>query len=236
MLGKLGIENWFKIGDKDLALNLIRTKMLKEGFTLSQATERLRKALGVRARILPMTNDRVRTMVETELGVLRFQEYFVKHGYSVDVRRIWFEGIEKAEPLHEAIQAVLESDIIAIAPSNPIVSIGPILGLKGFRDALKRSPAKKIAVSPIIGGKTIKGPADKMLQMIGVEPTAYGVYSLYRDIIDVMVIDVEDAELASKIEAEGRQCLVLDTRMNSRGDARRLASQILKSIAKQRTA
>ncbi len=232
MLGKLGLENWFKIGDRDLALNLLRTKLLSEGYTLSQVTERVRKALGVRARVLPMTDDRVRTVVETEIGVLRFQEYFVKYGYRTDVRRIWFEGLEEAEPLSEAIHAVHESDIIAIAPSNPIVSIGPILGLKGFRDALRKSSARKIAVSPIIGGKTIKGPADKMLQMLGIEPTAYGVYTLYRDIIDTMVIDVEDRELASKIEAEGKQCLVLDTRMHTRQNAQKLASQILTRIRK----
>lgn len=232
MLGRLGLENWFKIGDKDLALNLLRTKLLREGYRLSQVTERIRKALGIRARILPMTDDPVRTMVETEIGVLRFQEYFVRHGYRLGAKRIWFEGLEEAEPLADTIQAVRESDIIAVAPSNPIVSIGPILGLKGFRDALRESPAKKFAVSPIIGGKTIKGPADKMLQMLGVEPTAYGVYTLYKDIIDTMVIDVKDRELASKIEEEGKQCLVLDTRMYTRRDAKKLASQILTRIRK----
>ncbi|MEM4590365.1 MAG: 2-phospho-L-lactate transferase [Nitrososphaerota archaeon] len=232
MLGRLDLENWFKIGDKDLALNLLRTKLLRKGYRLSQVTERIRKALEIRARILPMTDDPIRTMVETEIGVLRFQEYFVKHGYRFEAKRIWFEGLEKAEPLPEAIHAVHESDIIAIAPSNPIVSIGPILGLKGFRDALRKSSATKIAISPLIGGKTIKGPADKMLQMLGVEPTSYGVYTLYRDIIDTMIIDLEDRELASKIEAEGKQCLVLATRMNTRQDSQRLASQILTRIRK----
>lgn len=230
MLGRLGLENWFKIGDRDLALNLMRTKLLREGFKLSQVTELVRKALGLRAKVLPMTDDRVRTMVETEVGVLPFQEYFVKYGYRIGVRRVWFEGLDIAEPLPEAIRAIRESDIITIAPSNPIVSIGPILGLRGVKEELIRSSAKKVAVSPIIGGKAVKGPADKMLQMLGVEPTAYGVYILYRDIIDTMVIDVEDAELASKIEADGKQCLVLNTRMNTRQDARKLASQILTRI------
>ncbi|GBC71914.1 2-phospho-L-lactate transferase [Candidatus Calditenuaceae archaeon HR02] len=227
MLGRLGLENWFKIGDRDLALNLVRTKLLREGLKLSQVTERVRKALGVRSKILPMTDDRVRTMVETEVGVLPFQEYFVKYGYQIDVRRVWFEGIDRADPLPEVIRAIRESDIIAIAPSNPVVSIGPILGLKGVKEELIRSPATRVAVSPIIGGKTVKGPADKMLQMLGVEPTAYGVYTLYRDIIDIMVIDVEDAKLARKIEVDGKQCLVLNTRMHNRQDARKLASQIL---------
>ncbi|MEM4354745.1 MAG: 2-phospho-L-lactate transferase [Nitrososphaerota archaeon] len=233
MLGRLGVENWFKIGDKDLALNLFRTSLLAQGSKLSQAVEKLRKALGVRARILPMTDDPVRTIIETDKGTLRFQEYFVKHGYQLEIRGIRFAGIDDSEPLPEALQAIQESDVVAIAPSNPIVSIGPILALRGVRDAMRRSRATRLAVSPIVGGRTIKGPADKMLQALGIEPTAYGVYKMYRDIIDVMVIDKADEKEAERIEAEGKQCFVLNTIMNTLQDARTLASQILSKIRRE---
>lgn len=230
MLGRLGVENWFKIGDRDLATNLMRTNLLTHGYRLSQVTEKIRNVLKVKARVLPMTDDRVRTVVETRQGVLRFQEYFVKHGHSVEIEKIRFEGLEKAQALPDALEAIRNSDIIAIAPSNPIVSIGPILGLKGFRDELRRCKGLKLAVSPIIGGRALKGPADVMLKKLGIEATAYGVYTLYRDIIDIMVIDIVDHEVAEKIGAEGKRCIALDTLMDSPQAARRLASQILESI------
>lgn len=227
MLGKLGVENWFKIGDRDLAINLVRTALIRNGYPLSQAIDVIKKALNVRAEILPMSNDPVRTLVETEEGILRFQEYFVKHGYRVEITGIRLEGLEKARPLPEVLDAIRESDIIAIAPSNPIVSIGPILGLRGIRDEMRRSKAIKIAISPIVGGRALKGPADRMLQKMGVEPSAFGVYTLYRDIIDVMVVDLSDRDLAERIRSEGKDCLVLDTLMRTREDSRRLAHEIL---------
>lgn len=230
MLGRLNVENWFRIGDRDLALNLLRTSLLKRGYKLSQVTDTLRRALGIKARILPMTDDPVRTIVETEHGTLSFQEYFVKHGCRAVIKEIRFEGLSTARPLPEAIQAIKESDIVAIAPSNPMVSIGPIIGLRGFRENLSESRAVKLAVSPIVAGRTVKGPADQMLKACGIEPTAYGVYSMYRDIIDIMVLDKLDEKYAERIRADGKLCLVLDTLMKTRGDSRRLAREILDAI------
>ncbi|MEM0445164.1 MAG: 2-phospho-L-lactate transferase, partial [Nitrososphaerota archaeon] len=213
MLGRLGVDNWFKIGDRDLALNLVRSSLLRQGYRLSQVTERIRRALGVRAKILPMTDDRVRTVIETEQGFMHFQEYFVLHRHAVEIKKIHFEGLEEARPLPDALEAIRSSDVIIFAPSNPIVSIGPILGLKGVREEISRSEGIKLAVSPIIGGRTVRGPADVMLKSLGIEPTAYGVFTLYRDLIDIMVLDSVDRELAEKIMSDGRKCMVLNTHM-----------------------
>ncbi len=227
MLGRLGLENWFKIGDTDFAISLYRTMMLRRGLRLTEIVEEARRALGVGARILPMTDDRVRTVVKTEEGLLPFQEYFVKQRCEPKVMGVVFEGIESARPSREVLEALKSADLIMIAPSNPVVSIGPILSLQGVRDLLNRAKATRLAVSPIIGGRTVKGPADKMLAAFGIEPTAYGVYSIYSEIVDIMVLDNADSEIALKIEGEGKKCIVTDILMRSREDAVRLARTVL---------
>jgi len=232
MLGRLGVENWFKLGDKDLAVNLLRTLILRSGGRLSEITEMLRRTLGVKARILPMTDDKVKTLVVTEEGSLSFQEYFVRMGQRPEVRKIVFEGAEKARPLPEVLESIKKAEIIMIAPSNPIVSIGPILALPGIRDELLGTRATKIAISPIVGGKALRGPADRMMKSLGYEPTAYGVFKIYREFIDVMVVDKADPAEAEKIMADGCSCLVLDTVMRSREESRRLAREILTALRK----
>jgi len=232
MLGRLGLENWFKIGDTDLAMSLYRTMMLRRGLRLTEIVEEARRALGVGARILPMSDDRVRTIVKTDAGPLPFQDYFVKHRCEPKVVDVVFEGIESARPSREVLEALRSADLIIIAPSNPVVSIGPILSLQGVRDLLKHAKATRLAVSPIIGGRTVKGPADKMLIAFGIEPTAYGVYSVYSEIIDIMVLDNTDSEIAVKIEGKGKRCLVTDILMRSREDAVRLARTVLEQAGR----
>ena len=189
-LGRFGYETWFGLGDGDLATHVHRTKMLHEGATLSEATRSIAGAFGLRLRLLPVSDDRIRTMVETAAGeTLAFQEYFVKRHTQDEVRAVRFDGIERAQPAPGGIDAILGADLIAIAPSNPIVSIGPLLGVHGVRDALRATRARVVGVSPIVGGKTIKGPADRMMASLGMTPTAAGVAEAYRDFLDVLVID-----------------------------------------------
>lgn len=230
MLGRLGLENWFRIGDADLAMSLFRTLMLRQGYRLTEVVEMARRALGVRARILPMSDDRVRTMVVTESAVLPFQQYFVKLRCEPRVLGVVFDGIERARPTPEVMEALEAAELIVIAPSNPVVSVGPILSLEGVRERLRKSDAKRLAVSPLIGGKTVKGPADKMLAALGIDPTAIGVFKLYSDIIDIMVLDREDSKLAPLIEESGKRCIVTDTLIRSRQESARLAKTILENV------
>lgn len=230
MLGRLVLENWFRIGDADLAMSLFRTLMLRQGYRLTEVVEMARRALGVRARILPMSDDRVRTMVVTESAVLPFQQYFVKLRCEPRVLGVVFDGIERARPTPEVMEALEAAELIVIAPSNPVVSVGPILSLEGVRERLRKSDAKRLAVSPLIGGKTVKGPADKMLAALGIDPTAIGVFKLYSDIIDIMVLDREDSKLAPLIEESGKRCIVTDTLIRSEQESARLAKTILENV------
>lgn len=233
MLRKYGYETWFKLGDMDLATHMHRTLMLKKGLTLSQATSDISRWLGVKIRVLPMSDDRVRTKVKTESGWIDFQEYMVKLGTKPKVYEVRFEGIERADPAPGVIEGIRSSELIIIAPSNPIVSIGPILALKGVRDALK--DVKVIAISPIIGGRTVKGPADRMMKDLGIEATAKGVAELYHDFLDMMVIDKEDYGLKEEIEAMGIKVLVTNTLMKGIEDKVRLATEVLEFVGHTHT-
>jgi len=231
ILAKYGHETWFKLGDKDLATHIHRTYLLKNGYTLAEITDNIRKAWGVKTKIIPMTNAFVRTKLITEMGELAFEEYFVKHKYQVEVYEVKFEGIENAKPAPGVIEAIEEADGIIIAPSNPIVSIAPILSVKGIREAIISSKAKKVAISPIIGGKTIKGPADRLLKSLGHEVSAKGVARLYSDFLDVFVIDNIDAHLKEEIESElGIEVVVTNTIMKTLEDKKRLASVVTHKI------
>ena len=188
---QLGQETWFKLGDKDLATHLLRTRLLREGKTLSQATQAVVDAFGVHCRLLPMTDDRVRTVVTTDAGDISFQEYFVRRRQQDDVRALKFEGADEAQPAPGVIDAITKADAIIVAPSNPLVSIGPVLAVPGVREALVATKAKIAAVSPIIGGRALKGPADRMLVTLGHESSAVGVAKLYASFLDVLVLDDE---------------------------------------------
>ncbi|MEM3019603.1 MAG: 2-phospho-L-lactate transferase [Candidatus Bathyarchaeia archaeon] len=231
MLTRYGYETWFKIGDRDLATHLHRTMLLRKGLRLSEATADICKRLGVEARLLPMTDDPVRTMIRTEAGTMHFQEYLVKRGAKDDVLAVEFLGVEKAKPSPGILEAIQEAEGVILCPSNPIVSIGPILSIDGIRRALRRTRATVVGISPIIMGAPVKGPADKLMRGLGIEISAYGAASLYADILDIFIIDFRDSMLAKRIESElGVKVMATDTLMTSLEVKKRLAEAALHSI------
>lgn len=227
MLARYGVLPWFHIGDRDMATHLLRTQMLRNGATLAEVTQTLAQRLGVTARILPMTNDRVRTVVDTDEGLYAFQEYFVKLQWRPEVRSLIYEGAEEAEPLPDALRAIETADTIVIAPSNLYLSIDPILAIPGMRDALMNASAPIIAVTPIIGGEAVKGPAAKLMRELGSEASAAAVAKHYADFLNGFVLDERDAEFQSRIEAMGVGVLLTDTLMQSRDDRARLACEVI---------
>jgi LPPG:FO 2-phospho-L-lactate transferase len=229
-LGRYGEETWFGLGDRDLATCLRRTRLLHEGCTLSEATDRLRRALGVGVRLLPMSDDPVRTEIVTPDGVLPFQEYFVKRGQRDDVRGVRFQGIEDARPAPDVLDAISQADAVLIAPSNPFVSIGTILAVPGIRDAVGAARERVVAVTPIIGGAAVKGPAAQMLGTLGSEVSAYGVATLYRDFASAFVLDQVDAALAERIERLGMRAIVAPTLMRGLPEKRALAAVALQAV------
>jgi len=222
-LKRLGCETWFNLGDNDLATHTYRTMRLKQGLTLSEVAREIAQALGVKATILPMTDDKFETHITTKDGSMHFEEYFVKKGSADEVIDISFLGSDSAKPAPNVLSAIENAEFVIICPSNPIVSIGTILGLKGVRDTLKRSNARKIAISPIIAGAPVKGPADKLLRSYGLEVSAYSVAKLYADIIDTFIIDTVDADQKLRIEQLGIKVKVANTLMRSANDKIQLA-------------
>jgi LPPG:FO 2-phospho-L-lactate transferase len=223
---KLGGPSWFRIGDKDLATHLERTRLLHEGLSLSQVTQIFCKAWDVRHLILPMSNQPVRTMVKTvEYGELTFQEYFVQQNYRPKVQGFRFEGIGSAQPTSGFFKAIEEADAVVICPSNPWVSIDPILALDGIRSALVAKTV--LAVSPIIGGHTIKGPAAKMFTELGIRPSALAVARHYAELLSGFIMDSLDSNLASELSIP---VTMTHTLMKTRDNRRSLARVVLNSI------
>lgn len=229
-IARLGEDPWFQLGDQDFATHILRTQRLKQGESLAEITAAFAASLGIRTLVVPMSNDPVRTHIKTEGGWLDFQSYFVGRRHADDVLDVRFEGIEDARPSGAVIPAVAEADLILICPSNPIVSVDPILGVAGIREAINGVSAPVVCVSPIIGGKALKGPAPNMLHQAGVEVSAAGVAAYYGDLVDVMVIDEQDAHLETSIRAEGHDVIVLQTVMGDREDRARLAREILAAL------
>jgi LPPG:FO 2-phospho-L-lactate transferase len=225
MLARYGAPAWFRVGDADLATHVERTRRLGEGARLTDAIAAMAAALGIRARILPATDERHRTVIETDDGVLDFQEYFVRFGQRPEVRGVRFEG--DTRPTGEALDAIAAAELLVIGPSNPIVSIGPILELAGMREAVIVAGAAKVAVSPIIGGRALKGPADRMLTSLGHESSALGVARIYAGLVDTFVVDTADAELAPVIEQLGMAVDILPTIMRADDDRAALAAGLL---------
>jgi LPPG:FO 2-phospho-L-lactate transferase len=207
-------ENWFGLGNRDLATHFYRTTRLAEGATLAEVTAEITRAFGIAFRVLPMSNDRVSTIVTlTDGNEVAFQEYFVKLRHDVPVHAVRFDGAAAARPL--GLRELHESRAVVIAPSNPIVSIGPMRALAGFDDALASRRDTVVAVSPIVAGAALKGPADRMLTELGHEATVVGVARLYAPIAGTLVIDTADAALAAQVEAAGMRCVVADTIMKT---------------------
>ncbi len=231
--GKLGGETWFRLGDRDLATHVMRTQRLAAGGNLSAITADLAATLGVATRILPVTNSRLRTVATTDVGELQFQDYFVRRRCEPKLVNVRFEGAEEAKPTPEVLSALgdVQLDAIVICPSNPYVSIDPIMAVPGISDALRGRRAPLVAVSPIVGGKAIKGPAAKMMAELGVEVSALGIARHYQRLVDGLVIDEADRAHASAIKALGIAVHVTDTIMRD-GDARRRLAEATLGFAR----
>ncbi len=207
---------WFGLGDQDLATHLYRTHRLQEGARLTDVTAEVARAYGVGVRLLPVTDDPVRTMVQVAgEGEIGFQDYFVRRHHQVPITGVRFDGADAATVAPEAIDALSGAELIVIAPSNPIVSVGPVLAVPGVRPLIEQARARVVAVSPIVGGRALKGPADRMLAELGHPVSVAGIARLYRDMAGTLVIDETDRTLAADVEAEGLRCIVTETVMRS---------------------
>jgi LPPG:FO 2-phospho-L-lactate transferase len=231
-LEKFGGETWFKLGDRDIATHITRTSLLRAGFKLSDVTDRLRDSLGIKTRILPMSDDGIETRVETSEGEISFQEYFVKRRWQPDVKKIFYAGVAKSRPAPGVLEAIGNAAGIIICPSNPVTSIGPILAVSGIRDALKQVNVSIVGVSPMIGESAISGPAHKLMAAQGMEPSALGAAKGYADFLHQFVIDSDDEALTNKLETLGIRVAVTSIRMKSLADKRRLARQVLALVDK----
>ncbi len=227
-LARYGRPTWFQLGDRDLATHIHRTAMLKDGATLSQAIQSIRIARGVTVPILPMSNDPVPTMLDTDEGRMHLQDYFVRRRCEPRLKSITFEGVSEAQAAPGVMDAIYDADAVIIAPSNPLISIGPILAVPGIGEAVRR--ARAIAVCPLVGGKSLKGPTDKMMAELGYEVSAVGVARIYEGICSTLVIDDADAADSGAIEELGLKAVVLPAVMRTLEDKERLARAILSLI------
>jgi LPPG:FO 2-phospho-L-lactate transferase len=227
MLARYGEDTWFMLGDRDLATHVLRTARLRAGETLTTVTNALSGSLGVRSVVLPMSDDKVSTVLKTPAGLLEFQEYFVRREQRDEVLGVELRGIEDARPTEAVLGAVAAADVVVFCPSNPVVSVGPILTLPGMRAALAASSAPKVAVSPIVGRRALKGPADRMLASLGHEVSAAGVAAMYEGLVDAMVVDRVDLRERAGIEALGMRVLATDSVMRGAADRARLAREVV---------
>jgi LPPG:FO 2-phospho-L-lactate transferase len=227
MLERYGEDTWFMLGDRDLATHVLRTARLRAGERLTGVTGDLCAALGIPTHVLPMCDEPVATFVKTPEGLLEFQEYFVRRRQRDEVRGVELRGIESAGLTVEARDAISGADVVVLCPSNPLVSIGPILAVPGMREALDASSAPKVAVSPIVGGQALKGPADRMLASLGHEVSAAGVASIYAGLVDGFIVDRVDEADAPRIEQTGMAVLATDAVMRDGVDRERLGREVL---------
>jgi LPPG:FO 2-phospho-L-lactate transferase len=233
-LRRYGDPAWFNLGDLDLGTHLFRTGRLRAGATLSSVTAEVAAAWDLGLRLVPVTDDRLRTMVTVagpddppEGAEIGFQEYFVQRRHDVPVRAVRFDGASSARPAPGVLEALAEASRIVIAPSNPVVSIGPVLAVPGVRDALARRRSDVVAVSPIVAGAALKGPADRLMADLGLEPSVVGVARAYAEVAGTLVVDRADAALAGAVEAEGLRCVVTDTIMRGPDEAAALARVVI---------
>jgi LPPG:FO 2-phospho-L-lactate transferase len=229
-LGRLGAETWFQLGDRDLATHIFRTERLRAGAKLSDVTREISAALGVKSAIVPMSDDPVRTMVETRAGLLEFQDYFVRRRARDAVREVRFHGAERSKPAAGVLDAIMHADAVVFCPSNPIISIGPILAVPGIRQALERRRGPTVAISPIVGGRALKGPAAKMMRGLKMSASALGVARIYKGLVNVFVLDKEDETQAAKVESLGMRAIVTDTIMSGLSKKKALARAVMKVI------
>ncbi len=226
-LTNYGNEDWFMLGDRDLATHIHRTNLLRQGKPLSEITDELRKQFGLALRILPMSDQDVTTHIQTPAGLLHFQEYMVKRRCADAVLDVLFVGASESRPAPGVLDAIKDAEAILIAPSNPIVSIGSILAIPGIHDALHEASGMVVAISPIVGGAPIKGPADKLMLGLRMEVSPVGVARYYRDFLDVMVIDKQDEHLLNEIEDLGIPAVATNTIMRDSTAKKALAQKVL---------
>ena len=235
-MGQLGQPIWFHTGDRDLAVHLLRSKLLTHGKTLSDATTEICARLGVRARILPMTDSRVETRVMTPVGELSFEEYFVERWYQDPVESVRFAGAADAEPAPGVIEALGAASAVILAPSNPVTSIGPILAVPGIRDALRETRAPVVSVSPIVGGAAVSGPAGALMAAQGLPVSIAGVAQAYQDFLDILVADVRDSEEAEQLRDSGLRVECTRTIMRTAEDKADLARAVMALVAGESSA
>ncbi len=231
-LKKFGLETWFNIGDQDIATHIYRTHLKSKGLTSTEIASKIAKAYGVpdNITVLPMTDEDVETWIHTTEGEMHFQEYLVKNKMRPEVCRVTIRNIDNAEVPAGVLDSIRQARAVVICPSNPIISIGPILQVKGIREALKVTHAKVIAISPLVGGMPLKGPADKLMRGLGLDVTSAQIARLYSDFLDTMVIDIKDAHENHEIRDLGLKTLVVDTVMSNKEKASKLASSVLDLI------
>jgi len=235
-LERFGVPTWFRLGDRDLATHLFRTQRLRAGASLSEVTSEMTRAWGLDVRLLPMTDDRVRTRITVARDggateEVAMQEWFVGERCEPPVRGVRFDGADAASPAPGVLEALRQAETIVLCPSNPVISIGPILAVPGIRGVLVERRARVAAVSPIVGGAPVKGPADRLMAPLGIDVSCVGVAHAYREICSSLVIDAVDADLASEVEAAGVRAVVADTMMRSPEIAAALAEQTLAAVA-----
>ncbi|MEX0873797.1 MAG: 2-phospho-L-lactate transferase [Actinomycetota bacterium] len=226
------LQEWFALGDRDLATHLVRGRLLDLGRSLTDVTAALAVAFGISSTVLPMSDDPVRTMLTTTTGErLDFQTYFVRRHHTDELSEIDYEGVDAARPAPGVIEAIQGAEIVVIPPSNPLLSVGPVLAVPGVRTAIERSAATRIAISPIVGGRALKGPADRVLAALGHEVSPVGVANLYRGLVDSFVLDAVDAGRSGDIEELGIRPVVCDTIMSGQEEAARLAKDVIDAIS-----
>jgi LPPG:FO 2-phospho-L-lactate transferase len=229
-LGRLGEETWFQLGDRDIATHVFRTDRLRRGMPLSAVTSEMAKALGIRSALVPMSDDPVRTIVKTPAGELEFQTYFVRRRAQDEVLSVQFQGAREARPPVGLLRRIREAAGLVFCPSNPIISVGPILAVPGIRAAIRRRKCRSVAISPIVGGEALKGPAAAMMKSMGMEVSAVGVARIYRGLVDVMVLDRADRKLAPEIESLGMETVVTNTIMTGEAEKKKLARVVLSAL------
>ncbi|MFX1377853.1 MAG: 2-phospho-L-lactate transferase [Promethearchaeota archaeon] len=227
ILKKYYDSGWFNAGDKDLATHIYRTDLFKQGFNKAEITKMICQNLGVKSHIIPMSNETVQTFIKTPLGSMHFEEYFIKYKCLPEILNIEFKGIEQALPVKNVLEYIKRANKVIICPSNPIVSIGTILQVKGLKDALSKAKDKVFGISPIIEGTTVKGPADKMMKFYGFEVSCVGVASFYDEFLGNFIIDNKDCELKAKIEELGIRTYCFDTLMINKKKKINLANFVL---------
>ncbi len=235
-MGQMGQPTWFNAGDRDLATHIFRSMLLADGRTLSEATSEIARRLGIKTRILPMSNSRVETRVLTAAGELSFEEYFVQRHYQDQVKSVRFAGASDAVPAPGVIEAIRSAGIVLLAPSNPVTSIAPILAVPGIRDELRENHARIVAVSPIVGGAAVTGPAATLMAAQGFAPSIAGVADYYRNFLDLLVVDSEDAVAADELRKTGLRVYCTPTIMRKHEDRIALAKSVLEAARQARSA